>query len=62
MRKQISARFYDETEGAFRYREVDSSGAYIHADGERAIVGDIYLRKLAIAGKRPDQIKITIEY
>jgi hypothetical protein len=62
MRRQMAVRFLDETEGALRYREIDGSGAYIHGDREGAVLGDIYLRKVAIAGKRPDQIKVTIEY
>jgi hypothetical protein len=62
MRKQMAVRFLDETEGALRYREVDSSGTYIHGDRDGAVLGDIYLRKMAIAGKRPDQIKVTLEY
>ena len=62
MRKQVAVRFLDETEGALRYREVDRSGAYIHGDREGSVLGDIYLRKLAITGARPEQIKVTIEY
>ena len=62
MRKQVAVRFLDETEGALRYREVDSSGVYIHGDREGALLGDIYLRKMAVTGKRPEQIKITLEY
>jgi hypothetical protein len=62
MRKQVVVRFIDETEGAFRYREVNGAGAYIHGDRDGALIGDVYLRKLAIAGKRPDQITLTMEY
>ncbi len=62
MRKQVAARFLDETEGALRYREVNSAGAFIHGDQEGALIGDIYLRKAAMPDKRPEQIKIMIEY
>ena len=62
MRKQVVVRFFEETEGTFRYREVNGAGAYIHGDREGSLLGDIYLRKAAIADKRPEQIKITIEY
>jgi len=61
MKKQITVRLFDETEGALRYREVDSSGGYIHGDRDGSLVGDIYFRKLAVTGK-PEQIKVTIEY
>ena len=62
MRKQMVARFLDETEGAFRYREVNDSGAHIHGDREGSFIGDIYLRKMALAGNRPEQITVTIEW
>jgi hypothetical protein len=62
MRKQVVVRFFDETPGAFRYREVDSKGDHIHGDQEGALVGDFYLRKVAILGKRPEKIRLTIEY
>jgi hypothetical protein len=62
MRKQVIVRFIDETEGAFRYREVNSAGDHIHGDREGSLVGDIYIRKMAMAGKRPEQITVTIEY
>jgi hypothetical protein len=62
MRKQVTARLFDETEGALRYREVDSSGTPIHGDQAGAFLGDIYLRKMAVTGKPPQQIKVTIEY
>jgi hypothetical protein len=62
MTKQMVARFLDETEGAFRYREVNDSGAHIHGDREGSFIGDIYLRKMALAGNRPEQITVTIEY
>jgi len=62
MRKQVVVRFFDETEGAVRYREVDSAGAHIHGDREGASLGDIYLRKAALPDKHPERIKITIEY
>ncbi len=62
MRKQVVVRFFEETEGTFRYREVNSAGAYIHGDREGSLLGDIYVRKMAIPDKRPEQIKITIEY
>jgi hypothetical protein len=62
MRKQMVVRFFDETEGALRYREINSSGAYIHGDRDGALIGDIYLRKAAMPDKHPEQIRITIEY
>ena len=62
MRKQMVVRFFDETEGALRYREINSSGAYIHGDRDGALIGDIYLRKAAMPDKHHEQIRITIEY
>src|ERR1700716_1097547 len=62
MRKQMVVRFFDETEGALPYREINSSGAYIHGDRDGALIGDIYLRKAAMPDKHPEQIRITIEY
>jgi hypothetical protein len=52
MRTQVIARFFDETEGAFRYREVNDAGSFLHGDRDRATRGDVYLRKLAISGER----------
>ena len=49
-----------ETPGTFRYREVNSSGAYIHGDREGALIGDIYVSKVAMVGKPPDKITVTI--
>jgi hypothetical protein len=63
MRKQVVARFRNETDGgALRYREVNSAGDYIHGDREGAILGDIYFRKSAMPDKCPEQIKITVDY
>jgi hypothetical protein len=62
MRKQVVARFLNETDGALRYREVNSAGAYIHDDREGSHLGDIYLRKAAMPDEHPEQIRITIEY
>jgi hypothetical protein len=62
MRKHVLVRFFEGTEGALRYREVNSAGVFIHGDREGALIGDIYLRKAAMPDKRPEQIKITIEY
>jgi hypothetical protein len=62
MRKQVVVRLLDETEGAVRYREVNSAGTYIHGDRDGTLIGDVYLRKLAISDRRPDQITLTIEY
>jgi len=62
MKKQVVVRFLDETEGAFRYREVNNTGAYIHGDRDGALVGDIYFRKIALADKPPDRITVTLEY
>ena len=62
MKKHVTVRLFDETEGALRYREVDASGTHIHGDREGAFLGDVYLRKVAITGTPPEQITITIEY
>ncbi len=53
MRKQVVVQFFDETEGAFRYREINSSGDYIHGDRDGALIGDIYLRKAAMPDNHP---------
>ena len=34
----------------------------IHGDREGALVGDIYIRKMAITGEAPEQITVTLEY
>jgi len=62
MRKQIIVRYLNETAGALRYREIDSSGAYIHNDNEASHLGDVYIRKAVMPDKHPEQIKVTIEY
>jgi hypothetical protein len=62
MRKQVVVVFFDETANTFRFREANSAGTHIHGDQEGAVVGDIYISKAAIAGKRPERIKLTIEY
>ena len=62
MRKQVTVRFLNETEGALRYREIDSTGAYIHNDLEGSHLGDVYVRKAIMPVKHPEQIKVTIEY
>ncbi|MGY4617259.1 hypothetical protein ACVWZ4_002486 [Bradyrhizobium sp. USDA 4472] len=62
MRKQLVIAFFDETANTFRYREVNSAGTHIHGDQEGAVIGDIYISKTAITGKRPERIKLTIEY
>jgi hypothetical protein len=45
MRKQVVVRFLNETEGALRYREVNSAGAYTHDDREESSLGDIHVRR-----------------
>jgi hypothetical protein len=62
MRRQVACRFFKQTPGALRYREVDSKDEHIKGDEEGALVGDLYLRKAAIKGRAPDKIKVTIEY
>jgi hypothetical protein len=52
----------NETPGALRYREVDSKGDHIPGDQQDAMIGDLYLRKVAIRGKPPEKIAVTIEY
>jgi hypothetical protein len=51
MKKQVVVRFVNETEGALRYREINDADLPIHGDREGALVGDIYIRKMAIAGR-----------
>jgi hypothetical protein len=62
MRKQVVVALFDETANTFRYREVNSAGTHIHGDQEGAVIGDIYISKAAILGKRPERIKLTIDY
>jgi hypothetical protein len=62
MRKtQVTVRFLKDTGGALRYREIDSTGAYL-IDHEGEHLGDLYVRKEVIPGKHPEQIKVTLEY
>ena len=56
MKKQVVVRFVNETEGELRYREINDAGLPIHGDREGALVGDIYIRKMAITGEPPEQI------
>jgi hypothetical protein len=51
MRKQVVVRLFNETPGAFRYREVDAKGEHIHGDQEGALIGDLYLRKATMLDK-----------
>ena len=62
MKKQVSLSFFNETPGAFRYREINDDGQQIKGDEEGAQLGDIYLRKVAVPGPAPDKITLTIEY
>jgi hypothetical protein len=62
IRKKLTVRFLDETPGAFRYREVNNTGAHIHGDQEGSMIGDFYIRKAAMPAKPPRQITVTIEY
>jgi hypothetical protein len=62
MRRQVTVRFLNKTEGALRYREIDSTGAYIHNDHEGSLLGDVYVRKAVMPNEHPEQIKVTIEY
>jgi hypothetical protein len=62
MRQRVVVAFFDETANTFRYREVNSVGTHIHGEQEGAVIGDIYISKAAIGGKRPERIKLTIEY
>jgi hypothetical protein len=39
-RKQVVVRLFDETEGAFRYREVNGAGAYLTVI-EMGLIGDV---------------------
>ena len=50
------------TEGALRYREINSSGVQIHRDDEGATIGDFYIRKAAIYAPPPKKIEITLEF
>jgi hypothetical protein len=62
MRKQTYFRFLNETPGALRYREIDDKGNHIKRDEEGALVGDLYLRKLAMEGVVPENIVVTLDY
>ena len=62
MRKHVVLKFLCETAGALRYREVDVTGTFIHDDRDGSLVGDIYLRKVAMNRDSPEQIKVTVEY
>ena len=61
MKKQVTLSFFNETPGAFRYREVDRKGNHIKGDEEGALVGDLYLRKAAVSVPMPERISVTIE-
>jgi hypothetical protein len=54
----------EDTGGAYKYREVDSSGAQVRRDEDGAIVRDFYLRKSAIPVPvaAPKNISVTIEF
>jgi hypothetical protein len=62
MKKQVVVQFLNETDGALRYREINSAGAYIHDDQEGSHLGDVYVRKAMMPNKHPDRIKITMEF
>ena len=62
MIKQTVLKLLCETPGALRYREVDGTGAFIHDDRDGSLVGDVYLRKMAMPKDSPEQIKVILEY
>jgi hypothetical protein len=59
-----SLELVEDTGGAYRYREVNSSGAQIHRDEDGATLRDFYIRKSAIPVPvaAPTNISVTIEF
>lgn len=50
-----------ETKGAVRYQEVDGAGQPITQSDPGCVIGTLYIRKSALAGKpAPDRIYISI--
>ena len=62
MRKQTVLKLLCETPGALRYREIDEAGTFIHDDRDGSLLGDVYLRRVAMPKDSPEQIKLTLEY
>lgn len=51
-----------ETKGAVRYMETVDSVSDVPKDiASGAVIGTLYIRKSALAGKIPTRIKVTIE-
>jgi hypothetical protein len=62
MRKTLVCQFSKTTPNAIQYQQVDARGEPIKRDSDGLVVGNVYLRKAAIAGKIPHRITVSIEY
>ncbi len=61
MRKPVVVVFFDET-GQHVPIPRGKQRRYPRSRRSGVVIGDIYISKAAIAGKRPERIKLTIEY
>lgn len=48
------------TPGAFRYDEINAAGTVLKGDSDGAVIGSLYLRKLAMKGKEMKKFKLVI--
>lgn len=61
MRKTVVCRLEKTTPGAFQYKQIDREGEPVKGDRDGQVIGNLYLRKAAIGGRPPREIRVTIE-
>ena len=63
MQEQVICRFSKFTPKAVQYKQVDPTGEPIKRDREGLVLGNLYLRKAALKGKKtPTAIRVTVEF
>jgi hypothetical protein len=58
----VTMRLEKETKGAVKYQEIDDSGAPVTTSNERCAIGTLYVRKTALNGEIPQQIKVSLKW
>jgi len=60
MERTVTFKMEKETKGAVKYAELDDNGNVV--DYADALSGTLYLRKSALQGAVPSEIKVTVSW
>lgn len=60
MERTVTFKMEKETKGAVRFQEVDGNGEVL--DYADAVIGTLYMRKSALQGAVPSEVKATFSW